>query len=79
MNNTNVSSIASRWNAGETGCGRLIADLRRELAKLNPGDLIEIIAHDVGARADLPAWCRMTGHCLVSAVHSTYIIKKRAA
>ena len=73
------SSTAKRWNAGETGCGRLVVELSRVLAALDPGDLLDVTALDAGAPADLPAWCRMTGHYLVSAEHPTYIIRKRSA
>jgi tRNA 2-thiouridine synthesizing protein A len=79
MKSKDNSSIANRWNAGETGCGRLVVELCRELTTLKPGDLLEVTALDTGAPADLPAWCRMTGHCLVSAEHPTYIIRKRTA
>ena len=79
MNSKDSSSTANRWNAGETGCGRLIVELSRTLAALDPGDLLEVTALDAGAPADLPAWCRMTGHSLISAKHPTYIIRNRTA
>lgn len=30
-----------------------------------PGKVLRLIARDPGARADIPAYCRMTGHQLV--------------
>jgi tRNA 2-thiouridine synthesizing protein A len=68
--------VAYQWDAGETGCGQLIDELRRRVESLPPGASIEVIARDAGAPADLPAWCRMTGHPLVSAAHPVYVVKK---
>jgi len=65
-----------QWNAGEFGCGRLIVGLRRHVEPLRCGDLLEVIALDAGAPADLPAWCRMTGNTLISATHPIYLIRK---
>jgi len=31
-----------------------------------PGRVIKVTALDAGAPADLPAWCRMTGHALLA-------------
>lgn len=65
-----------QWDAGETGCGQLIVGLRSRIESLPPGALLEVIARDAGAPVDLPAWCRMTGHSLVSAAHPVYILQK---
>ena len=66
-----------RWDAGELGCGQLISKLRARVARLRPGAMIEVIVHDAGAPADMPAWCRMTGHTLVSADHPVYVIRRK--
>ena len=66
-----------RWDAGETGCGQLVFELRARLNRLKAGDRIEVIARDPGAPTDLPAWCRMTGHTLISANHPVYIIERK--
>ena len=68
---------SARWDAGQLGCGGLIVGLRRALAPLQAGDLLELLAHDAGASLDVPAWCRVTGHELVQATHPRYIIQKR--
>ena len=65
-----------QWDAGVSGCGQLIVGLRRQLEPLLCGASLEVIARDSGAPADLPAWCRMTGHLLVSATHPVYVIQK---
>jgi tRNA 2-thiouridine synthesizing protein A len=53
------------WNAGEMSCGDLVLELRRRVREA-PGRVIKVIALDAGAPADLPAWCRMTGHELLA-------------
>ena len=68
-----------RWNAGEMGCGHLVFELYRRVNELEPGDRLEVIAQDIGAVTDLPAWCRMTGHELISADHPTYVIERVAS
>ncbi len=68
---------ADSWDAGLMGCGELVLQLRGRLARLAPGELFELTAHDLGAPEDLPAWCRMTGHSLRVAVHPRYLISRR--
>lgn len=65
------------WDAGGLGCGELVVELRRRLLALPPGALLRLTAHDPGMPADLPAWCGMTGHALVSAEHPAYLIRRR--
>ncbi|HBL28945.1 MAG TPA: sulfurtransferase TusA family protein [Acidobacteria bacterium] len=40
----------------------------REMQKLRPGDLLEIVGDDPGIHEDLPAWCDHAGHRLVEMV-----------
>jgi len=69
--------LHERWEAGEIGCGQLVFELHRRLDSMRPGERIEIVAEDPGAPTDLPAWCRMTGHTLVSADHPIYVIERK--
>jgi len=69
--------VQQRWDAGEIGCGQLVFELRRRLLEMKPGEELEVIAQSPGAPTDLPAWCRMTGHTLVSAQHPVYVIQRR--
>lgn len=66
-----------RWNAGEMGCGQLVFELRRRLMEMKPGERLEVVAQSPGAPTDLPAWCRMTGHTLISSEHPVYLIERR--
>lgn len=64
------------WNAGNMGCGELVLELKMKISKLAPGQVIRLTALDPGAREDIPAWCRLTGHSLVQAIHPDYWIRK---
>jgi tRNA 2-thiouridine synthesizing protein A len=70
--------VKERWDAGEMGCGRLVVELHARISGLKPGERMEVLARDPGAPTDLPAWCRMTGHTLVSADPPVYVIERRS-
>jgi len=67
----------AEWDAGELGCGDLVLELRQRLEALRPGQLLKLIARDPGAAADIPAWCRMTGHTLIAGEHPQYHIRRK--
>lgn len=77
MTEQRTFGIARPWHAGETGCGVLIVGIKREIARIEAGELLEVTALDAGASVDIPAWCRMTGHRLVVANHPTYVIARK--
>lgn len=53
------------YDAGPTGCGELIMNLFLTMKKMSPGQIIEVVSYDAGAREDIPAWCRLQGHTLL--------------
>jgi tRNA 2-thiouridine synthesizing protein A len=67
----------AEWDAGDMGCGDLVLELRARVEALVPGRVLRLTARDPGAPADIPAWCRMTGHVLVSAQHPIYLIRRK--
>lgn len=69
--------VAVEWDAGDSGCGDLVMELRLRLNAMKPGELMILTARDPGAREDLPAWCRLTGHTLVESGHPIYRIRRR--
>ena len=69
--------MAERWDSGEIGCGQFVFELHKRLQGMVPGETIEVVARDPGAVTDLPAWCRMTGHTLVSAAPPVYVIRRK--
>ena len=69
--------LGAEWDAGSLGCGDLVLELRTRLQALSPGQILKVTAHDPGAPEDVPAWCRLTGHELVSGKHPQYSIKRK--
>jgi tRNA 2-thiouridine synthesizing protein A len=65
------------WDAGDLGCGDLVLQLRLRIEGLPPGAVLRLVARDPGAPADLPAWCRLTGHRLLAAEHPVYLIQRK--
>jgi len=65
------------WDAGDLGCGELVLELRTRLGAMRPGEVLRLTARDPGAPADLPAWCRMTGHTLIAQDHPVYLIRRK--
>jgi tRNA 2-thiouridine synthesizing protein A len=72
------SNYDANWDAGNMGCGDLVLELRNRIGRLKPGQIFKLIATDSGAPEDLPAWCRMTGHTLISYLHPVYLIRRKA-
>ena len=68
--------IDEEWDAGDLGCGELLLELKRRLDRMQPDQIIRLIALDPGAPADMPAWCRLTGHTLVYQAHPVYLIRR---
>lgn len=68
---------SSIWDAGDMGCGELVMILRGRLLTLPPGGRLLVFARDTGAIEDMPAWCRLTGHKLVAAMHPAYCIQRK--
>jgi tRNA 2-thiouridine synthesizing protein A len=66
------------WDAGEQGCGELLIELRHRLRAM-PGRVLKLVATDAGAPEDIPAYCRVTGHVLISAKPPAYWIRARAS
>ena len=68
----------AEWDAGDTGCGELVLELKFRMSALQPGQRLRLFARDPGAVEDIPAWCRMTRHALVHADHPQYLIQRRS-
>jgi len=46
-------------------CPMPIVKLAKKMKELKVGSVLELIADDVGAKEDVPAWCSRTGNELV--------------
>lgn len=49
-------------------CPLPVIMLARSIKVVEAGDVIELLADDPGSPADVSAWCRMTGHELVTSL-----------
>ena len=66
------------WDAGSLGCGPLLLELRNRMRAM-PGKTLLLVALDLGAPQDIPAWCRVTGNRLVESdlARSRYWIQSK--
>jgi len=67
----------AEWDAGNVACGDLLVQLRLRMQDMPGGHVLRLVALDPGAREDLPAWCRLTGHALLAADHPVYLIRRK--
>jgi tRNA 2-thiouridine synthesizing protein A len=65
------------WDAKDLACGALLLRLRGRMETMRPGEVLQLVAQDAGAPEDLPAWCRLTGHTLLSAEPPVYRIRRK--
>ncbi|HYA36947.1 MAG TPA: sulfurtransferase TusA family protein [Candidatus Methylomirabilis sp.] len=47
-------------------CPMPVIRTQDRIAELTPGDTLEVHATDPGALHDIPAWCRVHGHVVIS-------------
>ena len=78
-NDTKAPVTDVRLDVGSTLCGELALLLKKELAKLEPGQVLQVVARDPAAPADLPAWCELTGHTMAHHDHPNYWIRRKNA
>ncbi len=55
-----------------------------KIRKMSVGEILEVISDDPGIRADMPAWCRSTGHKLLDIVrmgedYRSYVRKEKVS
>ena len=71
------ASESETWDAGDMACGDLVLELRIRLRGMKPRQVLRVTATDPGAREDIPAWCRLTGHRLLNFEHPQYWIERK--
>ncbi len=64
-------------DVGDARCGELALLLKRELSRLQPGQVLQVVARDAAAPEDVPAWCELTGHPLLGSEHPRYWIRRK--
>ncbi|PYM26697.1 MAG: sulfurtransferase TusA family protein [Candidatus Rokuibacteriota bacterium] len=65
------------WDAADLACGVLLLKLRGRMEGMRAGQVLRLVAQDAGAAEDVPAWCRLTGHALLSAEPPVYLIRRK--
>jgi tRNA 2-thiouridine synthesizing protein A len=70
----NKGQIDVVYDAGEAGCGELIMNVFLNVKKMQKGEIIQVISYDLGAKEDIPAWCRMQGHSLLEVFEEGLLI-----
>lgn len=74
-----MTRVDARVDAGAENCGRLISLIAAAIAPLEAGQLLAVAAYDPSSQVDLAAWCRLTGHRLLSvtevADHLEFVIE----
>jgi tRNA 2-thiouridine synthesizing protein A len=58
--------INTRLNTLGQLCPQPIIETAQRIKKIKKGQVLEIISDDWGMMTDLPAWCKSTGHLLIS-------------
>ncbi len=46
-------------------CPMPIVQLTKKIKTMKVGDVVEMVADDLGSKEDVPAWCRRTGNELL--------------
>ena len=46
-------------------CPMPIVMLAKKIKEMKSGQILEVVADDIGAKEDVPAWCSRTGNQLV--------------
>ncbi|HJQ56489.1 MAG TPA: sulfurtransferase TusA family protein [Vineibacter sp.] len=71
------------YDASGLLCPLPVLRANRVLRELSPGQTLKVLATDPAAEADFPAYCRQTGHTLVSSTREgnvfVFLIRKKDA
>lgn len=82
MDNSSSTSTSSPADVvidmGDTGCDRLLAEVKNIMKTMADGQTILITAYDPAAPLDIKAWCKRTGNTLVSMslADNQYLLRK---
>jgi tRNA 2-thiouridine synthesizing protein A len=64
-------------DGGSKGCGELVFELAMRFRALAPGQVLHLLTTDLGAKHDVPAWCRLTGHALLRADPPHFFVRRK--
>jgi TusA-related sulfurtransferase len=61
-------------------CPLPVIELARHIGDVEVGETLTVLADDPAAASDIPAWCRMRGHELVTASEgpegTSYVVRR---
>lgn len=66
--------MLTRLDATRLLCPMPVIRLQDTIAELPIGSLVELTCTDPGVKNDIPAWCRINGHRVVSLQENEYDI-----
>lgn len=74
---SNPETTPHQLDAKNLLCPMPVIKTQNKIKSLNSGDILEVLATDPGVQEDIPAWCRINGHRLISITehHQTYTLK----
>lgn len=56
-------------------CPMPMVETNKAIKSLTAGDVLEIVATDVGTRKDIPSWCERTGNTLLSMTEQDKVLR----
>lgn len=62
----NQFTANARLDTSGKCCPMPMVETNKAIKNLAVGEVLEVIATDVGTRTDIPSWCQRTGHTLLS-------------
>jgi TusA-related sulfurtransferase len=74
---TSILGADTFYDAGDLGCASgPLQEIGQVMRQLQAGQTLEVRATDPSVAFDLPAWCRLTGHQLVTRQADRYLIRR---
>ena len=67
--------VTSTLDTSGKCCPMPMVETNRAIKTLAVGDVLEIIATDVGTRMDIPSWCERTGQTLLSSSERDKVLR----
>lgn len=55
-------------------CPMPIVKLAQKIKEIQPGQVLELLADDIGAKDDVPAWCKRTGNGLLGSEENNGVL-----
>ncbi|MDZ7841956.1 MAG: sulfurtransferase TusA family protein [Gammaproteobacteria bacterium] len=72
-----MARLARELDARNLICPMPVIRAQEHIKRLAPGDEFEVLATDPGALHDIPAWCRIHGHRIISTEENGTDIRMR--